>query len=487
MTQWAEIRHQHDVLGIPKKEIARRFEIDVKTVRRALVSKEPPKRVTLARPKQLDPLRPRIEELLRQEPKLTSKRIGRLLAAEGCTARERTLRRFVAGLRGRLFPKEVFVHRTHVPGRTMEGDFGQSVARIAGKVTKVFYFVATLPACNAYAAKAYPAERLECLLDGINHAFEVFCGLPERIVLDNTSLAVRRVLRGADREETDAFHAFRGSFPLGADFCAPAKGWEKGSVEGGVEFVRQNCFMPMPDVESFEALNEQMRREFEVDMQSRRLPDGRTVLEALTSEREHLRPLPVVMPEACRATTRVVDKFAQIVVDGVRYQAPIECAYKPVVVKLFADRVKIVAGGEVVTDAKRSFERGKLVLDPQHVLDLLLHKPRAVPEATALQQWSLPPVFEQLHRELCRVTRKGHQEYVMVLRLIRDHGEDRVGAAVQEALHGASPRLETVRLCLQRQVHSHVPPASVADPSLASLDVAPPRLDAYDQLAEGAR
>ncbi len=487
MTQWAEIRHLHEVLGVPKKEIARRFEINVKTVRRALASEGPPKRVMRPRPKDLDPLRPRIEELLRQEPKLTSKRIGRLLAADGHAVQDRTLRRFVAQLRGRLFPKEVFVHRTHAPGKTMEGDFGQSVARIAGKVTKVFYFVTTLPACNAYAAKAYPAERLECLLDGINHAFECFRGLTERLVLDNTALAVRRVLRGTDREETDAFHAFRGSFPLSADFCAPAKGWEKGSVEGGVEFVRQNCFMPMPDVESFAALNELIRRELDADMERRRLADGRTVLEALTAEREHLRPLPAAMPEACRTTSRVVDKFAQIVVDGVRYQAPTECAYKPVVVKLFADRVKVVAGGEVVTDAVRSFERGKLVLDPQHVLDLLLHKPRAVPEATALQQWPLPSVFEELHRELCRVTRKGHQEYVMVLRLIREHGEDNVGAAVQEALRSASPRLETVRLCLQRQVHPHVPPAAITDPRLAQIDVVPPRLDVYDHLTEGAR
>jgi hypothetical protein len=171
----------------------------------------------------------------------------------------------------------------------------------------------------------------------------------------------------------------------------------------------------------------------------------------------------------------------------VRYQAPISCAYKPVVVKLFADRVKIVAGTEVVTDAARSFERGKLVLDARHVLDLLLHKPRAVPEATALQQWPLPPVFEELHRELCCATRKGHQEYVMVLQLIREHSEERVGTAVQEALKSASPRFETVRLCLLRQAQVHVPPAAVADPRLAMIEVTPPRLDAYDQLAEGAR
>ena len=41
MTQWAEIRHQHQVDGVPKKELARRFQIDVKTVRRALQQAAP--------------------------------------------------------------------------------------------------------------------------------------------------------------------------------------------------------------------------------------------------------------------------------------------------------------------------------------------------------------------------------------------------------------------------------------------------------------
>ena len=36
VSQWAEIRHMHMVQQIPKKEIARRLGLDVKTVRRAL-------------------------------------------------------------------------------------------------------------------------------------------------------------------------------------------------------------------------------------------------------------------------------------------------------------------------------------------------------------------------------------------------------------------------------------------------------------------
>lgn len=484
MSQWAEIRHQHQVDGVPKKELARRLRLDVKTVRRALQQPTQPRRKATKKPSRMDPFRPKIEELLRADPRLTNKRVGVLLLREGCDVRERRRAGYIAAVRRELFPKEVFVHRTHPPGKTMEGDFGQSVARIGGKVTKVFFFAAVLPSCNAYAAMAFPVERLECLLAGINHAFEFFRGMTERLVLDNTALAVRRVLRGKDREETEGFHAFRGAFPLGVDFCAPAKGWEKGSAEGGVEFVRENCFMPMPDVASFADLNATIQRELEDDMTRRRLPDGRTIFEALVAEREHLRPLPAVMPEACRTTTRVVDKFAQIVIDGVRYQAPTECAYQPVVVKLFADRVHIIAGGKLVTDAARSFARGDLVLEPQHVLDLLVQKPRAVPESTALQQWRLPAVFKDLHEALCRATRRGHQEYAMVLRLIREHGEQRVTDAVHEALKSTSPRYDTVLLCLTRTVSDCVPTVPVADPQLAAIKVAEPSLRAYDAIGE---
>ena len=41
-----------------------------------------------------------------------------------------------------------------------------------------------------------------------------------------------------------AFAAFRGAYPFWAEFWAPAKGWGKGSVEGGVKYVRNLVFRP---------------------------------------------------------------------------------------------------------------------------------------------------------------------------------------------------------------------------------------------------
>ena len=189
MSQWAEVRHLHVVEGVPKKEIARRLKLDVKTVRRAIGRSMPPVRVSPPRPGTLDPWRERIKQWLCEEPRLTAKRIRRLLLPMAGPVPARTVRRYVAGLRTAVRLKEAFVHRSVRPGTTMEVDFGESWVDIAGTPCKVNYLVATLPFSNAYFAKAYPVERIESLLDGIESAFRYFWGLVDRLVLDNTSLA----------------------------------------------------------------------------------------------------------------------------------------------------------------------------------------------------------------------------------------------------------------------------------------------------------
>jgi transposase len=486
VSQWAEIRHMHLVEGVAKRVIARRLRIDIKTVRRALRREQAPAvRESPPRGRRLELHRELVELWLRDEPSLTAKRIGRLLRPHAGTVPERTLREFVALVRGQVFRPEAFVHRTHVPGMTMEADFGESFAVIAGVLRRIKFLVATLPCSNVYFARAYPVERLECLLDGLEQAFRYFGGVPQRCVLDNTSLAVREVLVGTDRVETRLFHAFRGGYPFAADFCAPAKGWEKGSVEAGVRYVRNNVFRPRPEVATFDELNAMILAELEQDLDTRRLPDGRTVREAFLEERAQLRPLPVHAPETCRVLAKVADKFGRIRIDRSHYSVPIEHAYRPVTCKLFHDRVVIATAGHVVATHVRSFEHGTQVIEPRHVLRLLERKYRAIAESTAIQQWALPPVFEELRERLRREVRKPDREWVGVLRLLEEHGEEDVEAAVKEALVRGTPRLESVRLLLRRASGNGLPPplpAPVARLDLAAITVAVPDLAEYDSV-----
>lgn len=487
MSQWAELRHQHFVEGVPKKALARRFGLNVKTVRRALEREDPPGRASAPRPRLLDPYREEIEELLNQDPKITAKRIGRILEPKAGAIRPRTLRKYVASIRGELFKKEAFVHRTHRPGQTTEGDFGESWAVVAGELRKVKYFVATLPASNAYFGKAYPVERLECLLDGMAESFAFFGGVSDRYVLDNTSLVVKKVLRGRDREVTDAFEGFRGQYPFGIEFCSPAKGNEKGSVETGVKYVRDNCFRPMPNVASFEGLNELILAELDQDMDRRRLPDGRTVRQAWQAEREHLRPLPARRPETCRQMSRVADKFGHVKVARATYSVPIHCAYRPVWVKAYFDRLEICVNDAVVARHERVFDEGAYQLDPRHVLRLLEKKHRAVAESTAMQAWAVPAAFERLREELAKDTRKPDQEWVRVLLLAEEHGEEALESAVTEALERGSGRLETIRQilrCRERGLERRETQAVPTDAALLAIEIEEPRLAAYDDIGD---
>ena len=317
------------------------------------------RRRAVSRPRHLDRWRAQIEQWLRQDRRLTAKRIRRLLLPLAGPVAERTVRWYVARLKAAAAPKDVYVHRSPRPGVTLEVDFGESWAEVAGVLRKVKYVVATLPYSNVYFAKAYPIERLESLLDGIQAAFAYLGGVTDRVVLDNTTIAVKQVLTGRDRVQTDAFQAFRGAYPFAAAFCAPAKGWEKGSVETGVKYVRNLVFRPRPTVASWAALNALIITELEADLATRQLADGRPVREAWTLERRHLRALPVHLPETCRVEARVVDKFGHVRADRVTYSVPTRYAYRPVWVKLYHDRVAVAAGTEVVARHVRAFVPGR--------------------------------------------------------------------------------------------------------------------------------
>lgn len=308
------------------------------------------------------------------------------------------------------------------------------------------------------------------------------------MVMDNASMVVKKVLAGREREVTAGFDAFRGAYPFGAQFCAPAKGWEKGSVETGVKYVRNNVFRPMPRVESFEQLNELIVQELDADLDARTVADGRSVREAWQQEREHLRPLPAHAPETCLTVSRVIDKFGLVRQDGVHYSVPIEHAYRPAWVKLHHDRVRIIVRDQVVAEHARSFKVGAKVIEPLHVLPLLERKSRAVNEATAIRQWKLPEAIGQLRGELHSHTRHADREWVQVLQLLEEVTERELERAVAEAIKQGSPRLETVKLLLR---HSKQGPANCAEPvslqreDLAALQVAQPCLADYDVLWGG--
>ncbi len=95
-------------------------------------------------------------------------------------------------------------------------------------------------ASGAAFHRAYRRATQQAFLEAHELALAYFGGVFRTLRYDNLSSAVKRILRGARREETARFVAFRSHWRFASEFCTPGKGNEKGGVEGEVRRYRRN-------------------------------------------------------------------------------------------------------------------------------------------------------------------------------------------------------------------------------------------------------
>ena len=106
-------------------------------------------------------------------------------------------------------------------------------------------------ACGAWAVVERSTgpirERTQqAFLEAHELGFRYFAGVFGLLRYDNLTSAVKKILRGYRREETERFIAFRSHWKFQAEFCTPGEGHEKGGVEGEAGYSRRNHLVPVP-------------------------------------------------------------------------------------------------------------------------------------------------------------------------------------------------------------------------------------------------
>jgi transposase len=152
-----------------------------------------------------------------------------------------------------LRQREVFIPLAHVAG-TAQADFGEALVIVGGEERKAHYLAIDLPHSDDCFVMAFPAETTEAFLEGHIQAFAYFGGVPISILYDNTKLAVARILGDGTRQKTRAFCELQSHYLFADKFGRPAKGNDKGKVEGLVGYARRNFLVPIPRVASWEEL-----------------------------------------------------------------------------------------------------------------------------------------------------------------------------------------------------------------------------------------
>src|SRR5271169_6052688 len=401
---YGRVRRAVRVEGRSQRAVAREFGISRETVRKMLEYAVPPgyqRQQPIKRPK-LGPWLGVIDAILKDDKQRpakqrhTAKRIfERLKAEHGFTGGYTIVKDYVHT--STLHGQEMFVPLAHPAGEA-QVDFGEAMVFIAGVERKAHYLAMDLPHSDDGFVAAFPAETTEAFLEGHVRAFAYFGGVPTTILYDNTRLAVARILGDGTRQKTRAFSELQSHYLFAEKFGRPAKGNDKGNVEGLVGYARRNFLVPIPRVGSWEELNVRLLEQCR-ERRARRLRGHQeTIGERFERDRTALLPLPEAAYEACEKRTARVSSMSLVRYRSNDYSVPTEYGHREVLVKGYVQEVVIACGSEILVRHARSYAREELVFDPRHYLALLEQKTGALDQAAPLVAWELPVCFSELRR-----------------------------------------------------------------------------------------
>jgi len=496
------IRRAHYIEGWSIRKISRELQHCRRTVRKALEQAEvQPYRMKEARAKPvLGPYQIQIEELLEENERLPPKqrytglKIFRELQKAGYRGSEGTVRRYVGQVRKERRKAQAYLPLEFTPGEASQMDWGEAEAIIVGERVKVQFFVMRLNYSRARFVMAFPFQKQEAFMEGHIQAFRFFGGVPRHVTYDNLKTAVLRILEGHSRQEQEAFIAFRSHYLFESRYCTPRQAHEKGGVENDVGYTRRNFLVPLPEVDSYQELNEHLRQACLQDTHRRMRGQTQKIVELWEGEKSSLLPLPERDYRACRSRPVKVNPYSQVVFDTNRYSVPVAYARQQLVLRAYPFQVEILAQDQVVARHERSFGREQDILEPLHYLDLLIQRPGAFEHAISMRRWRAewPAAYETLLSELRMRWPEGRgvREFLSILKLHREYPAPQILQAIQQALELGAVNYDGVQLCLRQQALPTTLPDPLSlhgHPHLQGIGEQPINLTQYDQLLAGER
>jgi transposase len=481
--------------------VANKLGVHRRMVREALADAVPRERKVTLRPRpKLEAAVAFIEAILEgdrtapRKQRHTAHRIWCRIRAEmpEVDAAESSIRRYVRErkIQLRLVSQETFIPQSYCWGGEAQVDWYEAYADIGGEREKAYVFCMRSMASGGAFHCAFPHASQQAFLEAHELAFAYFSGVFRTLRYDNLKSAVKKILRGHQREETTRFMAFRSHWGFASEFCTPGEGHEKGGVEGEGGYFRRNHMVPVPQVASWEALNLFLLEASRNDEQRLIGERAQTVGAGMNLEREHLRALaeegfdlaaihfPHVNASGC---VKVLTNFYSVPLPvGVEVQAKVHSSY-----------VEIWHQGACVARHERCFNRHQKVLNLEHYLEALTKKPGAFAGSTPLEQWRAqgrwPASFDRYWEMLKqrRGQQPGTRAMIDVLLLGRQYGYPLLKEAIEKALDLTCFDVEAVRLLLTSERIGQREPCEAVDiGALRAYDRPQPTTRNYDQLLE---
>ena len=491
MNLLGKVRRLHYRDGLNRSEIERRTGLTRKTIRKWLKAPEgiEPKYRRTAGDTKIAPYAERLIKMLETDARrpVRDRRTALKLHAElkslGFDGNYSRVTEFIRNWRGSggTAVTKAFVPLQFAPGEAHQFDWSEEHLVIGGVWRKLI--VAHLKLCysKAFVVQAYPTQSHEMLFDAHARAFAALGGIPRRGIYDNMKTAVDKVKKGKARVVNTRFAAMASHYLFDPDFCNVASGWEKGIVEKNVQDSRRRIWQDAGDVRfgSFTELNLWLLARCRALWQELRHPEYDLPLaEMLEQEQPHLMPM-IVPFDGYVETLGKVSSTCLVTFDRNRYSAPCELVGQMVGIRVYPERIDLVAHDAVVASHLRSFGRTETRYDWQHYIPLIERKPGALRNGAPFAD--MPAPMQQLRGVLLK-REGGDRMMAKVLAAVPKHGLEGVLVAVELVLESGNPSAEHIENVLNR-LQATPPPAQV-ESALTVSETPVADTHRYDRLRE---
>jgi transposase len=469
---WAEIRRLAEIEQLSGRAIAQRLHCSRHTVAAALGLQQPPAQTATPRASLLDPYVEQIKELLAKYPDLSAVRIHEEIARgpqgyRGSTCIVRRLVRQLRPARGRVYQE---VH--YQPAQALQVDWGEcGCVQVGSTRRKVSVFVAVLCYSRLLYIEFTLSQRKAEFYRGLVNALTFFGGSPRHLIFDNLKAAV---LNGSGRSACyhPEFMALCGHFCMQPVACARRDPESKGVVEGSVRYVKHNALAGRAEqllrFEDYLALAPSWRDQ--VANVRRHESTHERPIDRWEEERGLLRPLPTIPFDTDEVVPAIVSPHARVAFDGNRYSAPPQFVRKPLTLRANREELRLLHEGQVVAQHVRSYERGQVLVLPEHRLAALSLRQRPPQQALERDFDAWGPEARAFHLGLNSRPVKTGVHLRRLLKLAQIYGRTEVLAAISRAVALATYDAASVEnLLLAERRRRQLPTPTIPTPQRREL------------------
>ena len=271
----------------------------------------------------------------------------------------------------------------HRPGEA-QVDLGDCSFIENGEKTYGKYLVLTFAHSNASYVQLVRHKNAESIVEAIKHIFEYLNGVPHTIWFDNDSALVKiiNLENGTiSRTLSDTFQRFKLHYEFKEVFMNPERGYEKGTVEQAVRFMRRNLLVPLPEFSDFDLYNKELLKRSSELLKREHYVLKQPIVDLHFEDINELNQLPPTSFVCTSVSSRKLDNYGRLTTENRHYYyLDPALAYERVQVKYLPNQLEIYyeEGTHIMTIPRISRKPGLRYINWSPYIRLLADKPAAM-------------------------------------------------------------------------------------------------------------